>query len=335
MPVSVTCVGIMVVDFIAADLPKVSAPGEVTFTPVGMHIGGHAANVSIDLVKLGLRRGEVSGVGAVGEDLLGDFVERNLNSFGVVTHLIRTRKAETSKDLILVVRGEDRRFHFDVGANLYLEPEFVKGVLKSEKPHVFYGGAVGLLGEFDEKLLDVLKMAKELNCLTFLDPIRPYSKGWDFLVGAAPLIDIFHCNNLEASEITGKKELRDAVKELANLGVKMAVVSMGDKGLVAAYEEEIYSMPAFKVDAVDPTGAGDAFCAGFIKKLLDLKGKTLKEGIKLDQNQLLEVLAYGEAAGAVCVTAPGTTTAVDKVKVEELLKEQGEKVQSKVKKVKK
>ena len=252
MPVSVTCVGIMVVDFIAADLQRVSAPGEVTFTPVGMHIGGHAANVSIDLVKLGLKRGEVSSIGSVGEDLLGTFVEQNLNSFGVVTHLIRTRKADTSKDIILVVRGEDRRFHFDVGANLYLDPEFVKGVLKSEKPLILYVGAVGLLGEFDEKLLEVLKMAKELGCLTFLDPIRPYSKGWDFLVSATPLIDIFHCNNLEAAEITGKEQLRDAVKELANLGVKMAVVSIGDKGLVAAYEGEIYSMPCLLYTSPSP-----------------------------------------------------------------------------------
>ncbi|MGQ9722174.1 MAG: carbohydrate kinase family protein, partial [Candidatus Jordarchaeum sp.] len=293
-----------------------------------------SANVSIDLIKLGLKRGEVSSVGAVGEDFLGDFVEQTLNSYNVITHLIRTNKSDTSKDLILVVKGEDRRFHFDVGANLYLDPKFVKEVIKSETPLIFYGGAVGLLGEFDEKLLEVLKVVKELKCLTFLDPIRPYAKSWDFLLEAAPLIDIFHCNNLEAAEMTGRKNVGDSVEELMSHGVKMVVVSMGDKGLVAGYGDSVYSMPGFQVDTIDPTGAGDAFCAGIIKKLLELKGKALRKEFKLDEKQFLEVLAYGEAAGAVCVTAVGTTTAVDGAKVTELLKKQGDSLLSRISKVK-
>nr|MDO8082109.1 carbohydrate kinase family protein [Candidatus Freyarchaeota archaeon] len=333
MTVNVTCAGILVVDFIAADILKVSNPGEVTFTPVGMHIGGHSANVSIDLIKLGLKRGEVSSVGAVGEDMLGDFVEQTLNDYGVVTHLIRTDKVDTSKNLILVVKGEDRRFHFDVRANLCLEPRFVEGIIKSETPLIFYGGAVGLLGKFDEKLSEVLKKAKEKGCVTFVDPIKPYGKGWDFLLKAAPLIDIFHCNDREAAEMTGIRDVKDAAGELVNRGVEMAVVSMGEKGLVAGYRESVYSMPAFRVDTVDPTGAGDAFCAGIIKKLLELKGETLRKELKLDEKQLIEVLAYGEAAGAACVTAVGTTTAVEEAKVAELLKKQGNSVLSRASKI--
>ncbi|MFB0562286.1 MAG: carbohydrate kinase family protein [Candidatus Lokiarchaeia archaeon] len=334
MTINVTCVGILVLDFIAADIPKISNPGEVTFTPVGMHIGGHSANVSIDLIKLGLKKGEVSSVGAVGEDILGNFVEQTLNGYGVVTHLFRTDKAETSKDLILVVKGEDRRFHFDVAANLYLDKKFVEEIIKAEKPLIFYGGAVGLLGKFDEKLLDVLKLAKDLGCITFVDPIRPFGKGWDFLLEVAPSIDIFHCNNLEAAEMTGISDVQDAVENLVSRGVKLALVSMGDKGLVAGYGESVYKMPTFKVETVDPTGAGDAFCAGIIKKLLDLKGEALREELKLDEEQLIEVLTYGEAAGAVCVTAVGTTTAVDEAKVTELLKKQGSTVLPKINKIK-
>jgi sugar/nucleoside kinase (ribokinase family) len=331
--VNVTCAGILVVDFIAADMPKVSNPGEVTFTPVGMHIGGHSANVSIDLIKLGLKKGDVSSVGAVGKDTLGDFVEQTLNGYGVITHLSRTERVGTSKNLILVVKGEDRRFHFDVRANLCLEPKFVEGIIKSETPLIFYGGAVGLLGKFDEKLSEVLKMAKERGGITFVDPIKPYGKGWEFLLRAAPLIDIFHCNNLEAAEMTGIKDVKDAVGELLSRGVKMVVVSMGDKGLVAGYGESTYSMSAFRVDTVDPTGAGDAFCAGMIRKLLELKGETLRKELKLDEKQLIEVLAYGEAAGAACVTAVGTTTAVEAAKVAELLKKQGSSVLSRVNKI--
>lgn len=333
MSINITCAGILVVDFIAADLPKISSPGELTFTPVEMHIGGHAANVSIDLVKLGLKR-DVSAVGAVGEDLLGDFIEQTLNGYGVTAHLIRSRETNTSIDLILVVKGEDRRFHFDIGANLYLDPKRVEEIIKAEDPSIFYGGAVGLLGKFDEALAKVLKLAKEMGSITLIDPIKPYKKGWDFLWKATPYIDIFHCNNLEVAEMTGERDLENAIEALMKHGVKMPIVSIGAKGIVAGYERGIYYMPPFKVEMIDPTGAGDAFCSGIIRMLTELKGEELRQGLELDEEELIRVLAYGQATGAICVTAVGTTTAVEEKKVSELLMRQGDSVISKVKMIK-
>jgi fructokinase len=333
MAMNIACAGILVVDFIAADLPKISDPGELTFTPVEMHIGGHAANVSIDLVKLGLK-GNVSSIGAVGYDLLGDFIEQTLKSYGVTAHMIRTRDAKTSIDLILVVKGEDRRFHFDIGANLYLNLGRVEEIIRSEVPHVFYGGAVGLLGDFDEALDEALKLAKEMGSLTMVDPIKPYRKGWDFLWRAAQYIDVFHCNNLEAMEMTGESDVENAVQALMRHGIKMPIISMGGKGIIAGYMEEMYYMPTFKVKVIDPTGAGDAFSSGVIRMLVELKGEKLRSGLDLDEEELVKILAYGQAAGAACVTAVGTTTAVDEERVNELLKRQGDSVMSRVRKVK-
>lgn len=329
----VTCAGIYVVDFIAADLPKVAGPGEVAFTEagIGMRIGGHSANVSIDLIKLGLRRGEVSSTGAVGEDFLARFVEETLTSNGVVARLQRVRGVETSKNLILVVKGEDRRFHVDVGANFYLDPEHVKSVLKEERPLIFYVGAAGLLGKFDEELKGVLAEAKRMGSATFVDPIRPYKRGWDFLVESGELIDVFHCNDIEAESMTGERGLEASLSALMDAGIKLAVVSLGEEGLAAGMAGEKISMPAFKVRAVDPTGAGDAFCAGMIYKLIKLKGEGLKEGLKLDRGELIGVLLEGEAAGAACVTGVGTTTAVTRGNVDSILAEQGARVLKEVK----
>jgi len=324
----VTCAGIFVIDFIAADLPKVSEPGEVTFTPtgIGMRLGGHSANVSIDLIKLGLKSGDVSSIGAVGYDFLSKFIEETLNSYGVITHLQKVKEVETSKNLILVVKGEDRRFHVDAGANLYLDPDYVCSILCNEKPIVFYVGAAGMLGKFDEKLNEVLIEAKKLKCLTFVDPIKPYKRDWSFLVESAKWIDIFHCNNIEAESITGKSDLKASINALINMGIKLTVVSLGDKGLIAGMNENLISMPAFEVPTVDPTGAGDAFCAGMIYKLIKLKGKALKNGLKIDKEELLEILLEGEAAGAACVTDIGTTTAVTRENVDTLLIKQKGKI---------
>lgn len=321
----VTCVGVLVCDIIAADLPKVSGPGEVVFAPRGieLYIGGHSANVSIDLMKLGLPKGEVSSVGAIGSDLFGDFVETELMKHGVVTHLKKEGGAGTSKDLILVVKGEDRRFHVDVGANLWVDPDHVRAVLREERPVVFYVGATGLLGKFDEQLAELLQEAKRLGCTTFVDPVIPYEHGWEPLLSALRWTDVFHCNNVEASSITGEKGLQESIEALMRKGAKLVVVTMGEGGLVARTEEIALNMSAFKVPVIDPTGAGDAFCAGVIHGFIQTTGRKKHDISRLPPDSLIHILLEGEAAGAACVTAIGTTTAVTRENVDNLLKQQG------------
>jgi len=320
----VTCAGILVSDIIAAGLPKISEPGQLTFAPLGIRlcIGGHAANLSIDLTKLGLAGREISLVGAVGDDLFGDFIEGELEKYGIITHLERVREAATSVDLILVVKGEDRRYHADVGANYWLNTDHVLATLEEEMPTIFYVGATGLLGEFDERLAEVLQSAKRLGCITFVDPVVPYKHGWNTLLSALGWVDIFHCNSSEALAMTGKKELGEALKVLSE-GAKLTIVTTGEHGLLAKVKKQEIEMPAFKVPTVDPSGAGDAFCAGIIcglARMLPPKGFDID---RMSTEDLLHILLEGEASGAVCVTDIGTTTAVTRENVDRLLKEQG------------
>jgi len=322
----VTCAGILVIDLIAAHLPKISSPGELTYAPEGieMHMGGHCGNVSIDLRKLGIRNGEVSATGAVGRDIFGDFLEGLLKENGIVTHLQRVSEVGTSKNLILVVRDEDRRFHVDVGANLYLNPEYVLEVLEEEKPQIFYAGGVGLTGKLDEQLSVVLRKARELGCITFVDPVTPYMHGWDFIISSLKWMDIFHCNKDEAEEITGKENPQEAAKLLREKGVGLVIISLGGKGLIAATDDKIFEMPAFRVPVVDPSGAGDALCAGIISGLLRVMNRKRRGISDLSEKELINVLLEGEAAGAACVTMVGTTTAVNKENVARILGEQKE-----------
>lgn len=329
----VTCAGIFVVDLIAADLPRVSKPGEITFAPrgIGTYIGGHSANVSIDLIKLGMAKGEVSCIGAVGEDLFGSFVEETLRKHRLKVNLQRTKKAGTSVDLILVVKGQDRRYQVDVGANLYLSPSHVLSVVRKESPLIFYVGATGLLGKFDTELAAVLKEVKSLGCVTFLDPVVPYRKSWRHLLRAMKWIDVFHCNDKEASSITNESDVMGAIRSLADAGPRIVAVSLGGKGLVAATRKRLVRMKAFRVRVVDPTGAGDAFCAGTIYRLHRLIQRRNDQSLALTEDELVGVLLEGEAAGAACVTAVGTTSAVTRQNVDMLLDTQGSKVRKSVK----
>ncbi len=325
----VTTCGILVTDIIAAGLPAVATPGELLYTPRGIHvsIGGHPANVSIDLIKLGLPKGEVSLTGPVGDDPFGTFVANVLREYSVEAHLQTVKNVGTCKDMILVVKGEDRRFHVDVGANIYLDQGLVKAWLREEKPFLFYVGATGLLGSFDDKLAETLEEAKGLGCVTFVDVVKPYQKGWDFLFPAFKYMDLFHCNIDEAKSITGKTDLYSASQTLIQAGVGVTLVTLGERGGYARARTFRIAFPAFKINVVDPSGAGDAFCAGIILKLVEEHLRTrIEEGKPrlVSVEKWVETLTFAAAAGAVCCMAEGTTTSVSRVNVEKLLAEQGD-----------
>ncbi|MEM3546839.1 MAG: carbohydrate kinase family protein [Candidatus Bathyarchaeia archaeon] len=320
--------GILVVDIIAAELPRIADQGELLYVPSGIAVtlGGHAGNVSIDLLQLGLKAGDVYLASVVGRDVFGDFVERFLTERGVRVRLNRV-DAPTSKNLILVVKGEDRRFHVDAGSNLFLDRKFIEDTVEELKPRVFYIGGAGMLGEFDYGLPEVLDKARSIGALTFLDIVAPYSKGWDFFREAIPHCDIFHCNLLEASKITSEENALNALKSLKGLGCKFPIITMGDKGLIALFKNILIEMPAFKVNVVDPTGAGDAFCAGLIFKLVEEPNRVENYTVE----KIIDGLIFGSASGAVCCTAKGTTTSVKRGEVESLLKVQLDDLRRKIK----
>ena len=84
-------------------------------------------------------------------------------------------------------------------------------------------------------------------------------------------------------------------------------------------------IPAFKVDAVDPMGAGDAFCASVIGAILN-SGMDLEGLAHALRDALRNILLEGAAEGATCVLAPGATTAVSREAVDGLIAKRGDRV---------
>ncbi|MEM2901995.1 MAG: carbohydrate kinase family protein [Candidatus Bathyarchaeia archaeon] len=320
----VTCLGLIVVDLIASGIPNVAEPGKLVLVESGIKvkIGGHCANVSIDLRKLGVKRRGVSAIGAVGIDMLGDFAEKELARFGIVSHVQRVLEAETSKNMILVVRGEDRRFHFDPGANLHVDFDEAGRVIFKESPEWLYVGLIGLNEEIDLKIIKLLKRVRRMGVKTILDTIMPPTGGDVLIKRFKGLVDILHCNGLEAQALTGESHAEEAVKRLLRGGITLPVVTLGGGGLIAGFRELLIQMPVFQVRVVDPTGAGDAFCAGLLKSLL-AGGGAFDE---LDGWMLSRHLLYASASGAACVSGVGTTTTVTKENVNGILADQGEKI---------
>jgi len=312
--------GFVVVDIIAADLPRLPKPGDLVFAPKGIEIwiGGHAANLSVDLIQLGLK--EVGVILTIGKDIFGNFIENFLRSHKVICFLNKVEE-KSGKTLVIVVSGKDRSFISDVGANLYHDFNYVYEVLKKEEPKVFYL-ACGILGDFDKKIDKIFEFCKERGIITVLDVLKPFGKNWDFIHPALKFTDILHSNPIELYGITGSQDLKRGLLWLKERGVKLPIVSNGSKGLLAIYKDRLIKQPAFKVKVIDPTGAGDALCAGVIFKLLE------KDLENLDLEEVCDSLLFGQACGAACVEAIGTTAGVTKDRVNEILMKQGPKVKS-------
>lgn len=314
--------GIAVVDLIAAGLERPAPPGGVVFGTIRHSLGGHACNVSTDLVRLGFPKSRLRAVFPAGRDMFGDYLVRELRSAGVRAEAVLVDGAPTALDLVLVVRGEDRRFHADPGANLGMPSAPVLALLKRLRPLVYYAGGVGLLGKFDTGLAAVLGEAKRQGARTFVDVVFPYRKSWGFLLKALPRTDMFHCNADEAASITGRRDPLHAAAALRRLGAGSVFVTLGGQGLVASVPGAVIRLPAFSVRVADPTGAGDAFSAGLILKVHEAltKGRSFD---RLQAAEWLDILVHASACGAVGTTGMGTTTAVDRVKVEALVRRQG------------
>lgn len=314
--------GIAVVDLIGSGLPRVAAPGELVFGSVRFSVGGHACNVSVDLARLGFPKSLLRVVFPAGRDMFGRFLAETLKAQGLRAEPFWTDRAPTSLDLILVARGEDRRYHADPGANIVMPAAPVLRLLEKHRPLLYYAGGVGLLGRMDARLASVLKKARSLGARTFVDVVSPYRQSWAFLRRALPWTDFFHCNLDEAASLTGENGPRKALGKIVGLGAKFVFLTMGDRGVLAAVPGAVIKVPAFKIEVKDPTGAGDAFSAGLIQRIY----RSLAAGAEpeaLSVGEWKDILVYASACGAACCQGIGTTAAVTAENAGRLVKRHG------------
>lgn len=315
--------GILVIDLIATCLPKIADPSEVVHCPRGIEIqlGGHALNVSQNLAKLGNNRDEILVIGAIGKDIFGEYIKKQMLNLGIRIDFQEVDTL-TSKDIILVVEGEDRRYHVDIGANIYLNDKIIEEKIKNSKPSLFYLGGSGMLGELDHKITNLLELTRKMGITNFLDIVTPYKKSWDFIVPSLKFVDIFHCNDTEARKITKENNLINAIKKFNDFGVKYTIITMGKEGLIANLNDDnVISQESFKVNVLDPTGAGDAFCSGIINELLQMKNIEIS---KITIEEWKKVLMHASAVAAACLTGIGTTSGVKTSFIQKIINNQGD-----------
>lgn len=262
----VLCVGLMVCDIIAKPVEKKMLEKDHSkIRCIHIRNGGDAFNVACNLVSLGIENCLHS---AVGRDTIGAVVLENARNAGVCTDQIVIEDRETSASLVMIQKDGERHFLSQNGASQFLTGKKIPDDLLEESDILYIGSACDLPGLDGENLHCLLERAKAHQMITVMDVTgNPGREELVKLKDSLPLIDFFMPSNYEAQNLTGTESEEAAAKALIALGVKTVVIKRGSKGslmLTADNPESIEYFPAYKMDAVDSTGAGDAFVSGFL-----------------------------------------------------------------------
>jgi ribokinase len=253
---------------------------EIFASDFSLFSGGSASNIAVGVARLGLKSGIV---GCVGGDSLGAYAVRALQREGVSTDLVKVIPGKrTGAVCVLVEVNGSRRMVAYRGANLNLQE------------------IVDDMGNIAPRVLQVSNVSRDLwtrikggiaakkgKMLVSLDPGGSSRElAADDLVG----LDLLLLNEKECGMIT-RKSLKEGSKALKGR-VNTVVIKRGKRGCLVLSEEGWEEMPAFAVDIQDPTGAGDAFDAGFIAGVVSGKSSS-------------EAALWGSAAAAMKIRKKG------------------------------
>jgi sugar/nucleoside kinase (ribokinase family) len=298
---SVICVGILVADVIAKPVEKLPERGKLDLVDkIELHTGGCAVNTGIALSKIGIKTGII---GKVGNDGFGGFLIDTLKKNKIdVSGIVKDKNINTSATAVMVHPDGERSFIHYLGANSeFSEKDIDLNIVKKYK--IIHVAGTFLMPKFDgEPTARIFKKAKKMGLITSLDTCWDSKNRWmKLLEPVLQYVDIFLPSIEEAKRLTEKETPEEIAKILMDYGVKTVGLKMGEKGCYIRTKDVQLSIPAFKINPVDATGAGDSFVAGFLTGII--KGWDLEKTGR-----------FANAVGAMCALAIGASQGVKSLK---------------------
>ncbi|MYD10542.1 MAG: ribokinase [Chloroflexi bacterium] len=247
--------------------------------------GGKGSNQAVAAARLGA---EVTFIGRVGKDVFAELAYEIWDAEGVNRDFVSADdEVATGVAPILVDSSGENMIVVVLGANLRVQAADIDAA----RARI---AAADVLVTQLEINLDMtryaLETAKQLGVATILNP-APAAAIPQSLIDLA---DYLTPNETELETLSGSAvESAAAARGLLTRADQRAVVTLGAQGAQIVSADESATVPAFAVDVVDTTGAGDAFNAGLAVALAE--GKPLADAVR-----------FANAAAALCVTKPGT-----------------------------
>ena len=230
---------------------------------VSVGIGGAVVNTAIVLDKLGQQTGLLA---CVGKDIWAEKAAETLNATKINQAYIRVKPNCTTGLIFLIVTPDGERTMYSCrGANVQYEAADVDVEAIRNAAMLHISGYALVEAPQKDAAWRAVELAKEfhipISLDTGLDPVIHNPKD---LCRLLPELTICVTGLKETAELFNLSKPEEAAEHLLSLGVKLAAIKLGEKGSYIATRNESFHCPAFSVDAVDTTGAGDSFTAGLI-----------------------------------------------------------------------
>lgn len=275
------------------NMPK---PGETMHAHEIFHAGGgKGANQAVAAKRSGARTSFIGGVGAdsEGQQLLDLLTKENIDTSGIA----EIQGATTGQAMIMVDAAGENSILIHAGANnAFHEQE----VLKNKQ---LITNSDFIIAQFESSLdatILAFSIAKDAGKTTILNPAPARETIPTELLEKT---DIIIPNETETEIITGIRvtdhnSLVAAAEKLHELGIGIVIITLGSAGAFYHTEKEHGIVPAFKVDAVDTTAAGDTFIGA------------LSSTLQPDLSNLKEAILYGNLASSVAVQSYGAQPSI-------------------------
>lgn len=270
--------------------------------------GGSAGNTIYGLGVMGVHS---SFIGKVGRDELGNFYEKDMVDAGLTPVLMRAPQSPTGTAVALVTPDSERTFATHLGAATELSADdlnvshfkgynilYIEGYLIYNLPLV-------------ERAFQIAKenhmcIALDLASFNVVNEMLP---AFERIV--TEYVDIVFANEEEARAFTGLGPV-DALNEISKR-CKIAVVKTGPDGSWIKRDDEVVKVDALKVKAVDTTGAGDLYAAGFLYGF--------SHGFSLDKCGLFGSILAGKVIEVIGARMPEEKWAEAKKMIQEVASE--------------
>ncbi len=261
MGFDLVCIGDVTFDIISYPLRKYPVKDEQISSeePIKFQIGGGAAISACAASNLGMK---TCIFGKVGKDFAGTFLMEKILRNGVCSFLTHSNK-ETAKSIVITFRDGSRSIINFGGTNKELGIDDIDMEVVRNSENLLISGFFHL-EKFQENCWKVLREAKKSGVTTYLDVPTLKTRKLATLYKCFKSLDYLFVNEKELRIVTREREWKKGVRKLAEkYGVKV-VLHRGRKGSAYCEGGKIWSKKAYKVEPMNPTGAGDVFDSAFI-----------------------------------------------------------------------
>ncbi len=303
-----TCLGIILVDMFPVEVGKHLV--EVSsFTPKP---GGAPANVAVAAKRFGAK---TAFIGKVGKDIFGFWLKEVLENEGVDTSgVVFDNEARTSLTFIGMPDEQHAEFVFyrNPGADMRLTKKDLNiSLLENSKALHFDSLSLTHQNYKDATLLAIQIVKRVGGFISYDVNYRPtmWHSSMAAIQAAKEMIslsDVIKLNDTELELITGEKDPKQGGHAILEMGGKLALITLGEKGAFYITNAAEGYLPAFKVDTIDAIGCGDAFLGAILQQLTQYT--SLEEALM--HKNLYPIVRFASAAGALTSTKRGALPAI-------------------------